>query len=129
MTKIRWFDENDNEFFRENTHSVEMEPIAEIGGSFEEFIVGLNFYSKSLDKSEITTLLGAEPTKAWNPNEKHPVGNGKQSRITDWGKWYFNSKRDKTDLNTKLDELLGKFTTDLNKWEMLTAKYDAWIDM
>jgi len=129
MEKIRWFDENDKEIIRENVSTDEIQHIAEVGGTFEEFSVGLNFYSKSLDKSEITNLLGAEPTKAWNPNEKHPIGNGKQSRMTDWGKWYFNSKRDKTDLNIKLEELLGKFTNDLEKWKILTTKYDTWIDI
>ena len=54
MDKIRWFDENDNEIIRENINSEEMVHIAEIGGRFEEFSVGLNFYSKSLNQIEIT---------------------------------------------------------------------------
>jgi len=129
MDKIRWFDENDNEIIRENINSEEMVHIAEIGGRFEEFSVGLNFYSKSLNQIEITECLGAKPSKALNPNEKHPIGNGKNSRITNWGKWYFTSKRDKTDLNIKLEELLGKFTNDLEKWKILTSKYESWIDV
>jgi hypothetical protein len=129
MNSTRWFDENDNEIIRENISSDEMEQIAEVGGSFEEFSVGLNFYSKSLDRMEITNCLGAKPTKAWNANEKHPIGNAKRSRITDWGKWYFKSKRDKTDLNTKLEDLLATFTNDLEKWKLLTTKYESWIDV
>ncbi|WP_215226690.1 DUF4279 domain-containing protein [Echinicola shivajiensis] len=129
MDSTRWFDENGNEIIRKPIDLEEVEPIAEIGGTFEEFSVGLNFYSEKLDKAEITRLIGAEPTKSWNPGESHPIGNSKKTRITDWGKWYLISKRDNTDLNIKLKELLGSLTSDLEKWKLLTSKYDAWIDV
>jgi len=129
MDSIRWFDEDGKEIIHEPVNLNETEPIAEIGGVFEEFSVGLNFYSKTLDRQEITKLLGVEPTKSWNANERHSVGNTKKTRITDWGKWYLNSKRDKTDLNIKLKDLLESLTMDLEKWKILTSKYEAWIDV
>ena len=107
----------------------QMEHIAVIGGVFEEFSVGVNFYSKKLDRQEITKLLGKDPTKSWNPNERHPIGSSNKTRITDWGKWYLNSKRDKIDLNIKLKDLLESLTSDLEVWKYLTSKYEAWIDV
>lgn len=125
----RWFDENGNEIIREPVNLNETEHIAEIGGSFEEFSVGVNFYSEHLDKGEITELIGSKPTKAWNQGERHPIGNTKKTRITDWGKWYLSSQRDSKDLNLKLQELFDSLTSDLNKWRTLTTKYESWIDV
>ncbi len=129
MTSTRWFDENGKEIIREPVNLDETEHIAEVGGMVEEFSVGVNFYSNKLDKQEITKLLGCEPTKSWNPNEKHPIGNSNKTRITDWGKWYLSSQRDNTDLNAKLKGLLQSLTMDLEKWKILTSKYEAWIDI
>ncbi len=129
MSPTRWFDENGKEIIREPVNLDETEHIAEIGGNFEEFSVGLNFYSENLDRQEITELIGEKPTKSWNPGERHSVGNSKKTRITEWGKWYLTSKRDKTDLNVKLKDLLHSLTMDLGKWKILTSKYEAWIDV
>ncbi|ESU24559.1 hypothetical protein FLJC2902T_31990 [Flavobacterium limnosediminis JC2902] len=129
MNSARWFDENGKEIIKERANLDESECVAEIGGIFEEFSVGVNFYSNKLNKQEITELLGVEPTKSWNPNERHSVGNSNKTRITNWGKWYLSSKRDKTDLNVKLTNLLQSLTTDLDKWKILTSKYEAWIDV
>jgi len=129
MTPTRWFDVNGDEIIREPINLDETEHIAEIGGNFEEFSVGINFYSEHLDKDEITSLIGAQPTKAWNQGERHQVGNSKKSRITDWGKWYLTTKRDSTDLNIKLKDFLESLTSDLEKWKLLTSKYESWIDI
>jgi len=129
MSPTKWFDENGKEIIREPVNPNEMEHIAEIGGTFEEFSVGVNFYSKKLDRQEITKLIGVEPTKSWDPGERHPVGNSKRTRITDWGKWYLTTKRDNTDLNIKLKDLLDSLTSDLENWRILTSKYETWVDV
>lgn len=129
MTSIRWFDENGKEIIREPLNLDQTEHIAEVGGVFEEFSVGIEFYSKTLDRQEITKLLDAEPTKSWNPNERHAVGNSNKTRITDWGKWYLSSEQDKTDLNLKLKDLLGRLTEDLENWKTLTSKYETCISI
>ena len=129
MDAIKWFDENGNEIIHEPENSDLIEQLTEVGGIFEEFRVGINFYSKSLDRNEITALLGKEPTKSWNPNEKHSVGNSNKTRTTDWGIWYLQSKRDKIELNIKLKDLLESLTLDLDNWKVLTSKYEAWIDV
>lgn len=129
MSSTKWFDENGNEIVRKYPNNDELEYIGEIGGAFEEFSVGLNFYSENLDKHEISKLVGSQPTKSWNPGEIHPIGNSNKTRITGWGKWYLSSIRDRTDLNVKLKELLLGLTTDLENWKILTSKYQAWIDV
>ena len=127
MKPTKWFDDEGNEIIREPVDPANMEHVAEIGGNFEEFSVGLNFYSEHLDKDEITSLIGKEPTKSWNPGERHPVGNSKRTRITDWGKWYLTTERDSKDLNQKICELLEGLTKDLGRWKELTSRYETWI--
>ena len=126
---IRWFDENGKEIIQEPMQSDNLEHIAEIGGNFEEFSVGVNFYSENLDREEITSLLGHNPTKAWNAGERHPMGNSGKTRIVNWEKWYLSSERDTTDLNIKLRDLFKKLTNDLENWRHLTSKYESWIDV
>ena len=126
---IQWFDENGKEIIQEPVKTEDLEVVAEIGGNFEEFTVGINFYSENLDREEITSLLGHNPTKAWNAGEKHPIGNSNKTRITNWGKWYLNSERDATDLNIKLRNLINDLTCDLEKWRNLTSKYESWVDV
>jgi len=125
----RWFDEDGKEIIREPVNLEELEPIAEVGGNFEEFSVGVNFYSENLDREEITSLLGHNPTKAWNAGERHPVGNSRKTKMTNWGKWYLSSERDSIDLNIKLRSLFEYLTDDLEKWRTLTSKYESWVDV
>ena len=125
----REFDEDGTEIIREPVNLEELEAIAEIGGNFEEFSVGVNFYSENLEKEEITNLLGHNPTKAWNAGERRPIGYTKKTQITNWGKWYLSSERDTTDLNIKLRNLFENLTSDLDKWRTLTSKYESWVDV
>ncbi len=129
METTKWFDKNGKEIIREPIKFEDLEHIAEIGGNFEEFSVGINFYSENLDRDEITSLLGHSPTKAWNAGERHPMGNSGRTRVTNWGKWYLSSERDSTDLNIKLKNLFEDLTDDLDKWRTLTSKYESWIDV
>ena len=52
----RWFDENGKEIIHELSDNLEC--IAEISGDFEEFSIGISFYSENLYREEITSLLG-----------------------------------------------------------------------
>lgn len=130
MEKItRWFDENGKEIIREPVNFEELELITEVGGELEQSSLGINFYSEHLDKDEITELIGIQPTKSWNPNERHRMGNRGLYRMTNWGKWYFHTERDSRDINIKIDELLSKLTPNLNIWNKLTSKYEVWMDV
>src|SRR5687768_13300732 len=129
MDSNRWFDENGDEIIKESIKPDNQEVIAEVGGELEESRVSINFYSENLDKNEITQLLRSEPTNAWNPGERHPIGNRGRSRITNWGKWYVTTERDQADINEKLTGLLNSLSKDLKVWEILSTKYQAWIDV
>jgi len=129
LNPTRWFDETGKEIIREPVNMDDTEVIAEVGGGFDEFSVGINFYSENLDREEITDLLGVHPTKSWNPGEMHKIGNGRRSRITDWGKWYLSTKRDSVDVNEKLISLIESMTKDLEAWKHLTDKYESWVDV
>tara|TARA_R110000850_G_scaffold78437_7_gene169630 strand:+ start:323 stop:838 length:516 start_codon:yes stop_codon:yes gene_type:complete len=125
----RWFDAEGKEIQKKPMNSNDMEFITEIGGELEESIVGINFYSFQLNKDEISELLGAKPSKAWNPNELHPFGNRGGSRMTNWGKWYLNSARDQNDINDKVKLLFDGLTKNLEHWKTLTSKYEVWVDI
>ena len=129
METEKWFDENEKEIIREPVKDENLECIAELGGNFEEFNVGINFYSKNIDREEITNLLEHNPTKAWNAGERHPIGNSGKTRITDWGKWLLWAGRNATDVNIKLRNLFKDLTDDLDKWQKLTSKYESWVEV
>jgi hypothetical protein len=129
MSNSRIFDENGVERFPEAVSMEKLEYIGEIGGTLEESSVGINFTSDKLDRHEITKSLGVFPTKAWNPGEKHPIGNKGHTRITDWGMWYYDDTRDSLELNDKLIKLFGRLNQDLTVWKDLTEKYEVWIDV
>jgi len=126
---IRFFDQDGNEIKQEPINVDDQEFIGEIGGNCDEYSIGLNFYSEELDKDEISNLLNHKPTKSWNPNELHPIGNGQKFRKTNWGKWYLQSDREKIDLNLKIQKLLQQLNNDLDVWIKLTTKYECWIDI
>ncbi|UYW01748.1 hypothetical protein K5I29_02150 [Flavobacterium agricola] len=60
--------------------------------------ITLTFVSDALNKNEITTALGIEPTFAWNANEVLELGSSKKIRVADTGKWSLKSV-------TKIDNL------------------------
>jgi len=80
----RYFDSDGNEIPSPKPVG-EMSSIAEVGGKFDETAIVLYVFSESLSKERVTSLLGLQPTKAWNPGEQHPVGNGMsgKTKITD----------------------------------------------
>ena len=129
MAPTRWFDENGNEIIRQAYDPDQREHVAEIGGNLDVSGVGLNVYGEVFDKEEVSSLLAASPSKAWNPGEKHSIGNGKKSRITDWGKWYMSGPKDEREVEAKIIELLNQLSQDLDNWKLLTNKYEVWIDV
>ena len=104
----------------------EMEHVCEIGGQFDETLVQLSVYSEVLDRHEVTTLLEIKPTKAWNPGEQHPIGNGKGgSCIVDWGKWLLTTELDRNPAGPKIQDLLQQCTSNLTSWHTLASKFDT----
>lgn len=107
----------------------DLEHICEVGGEFDETSVTLQVYSENLDRHEVTELLGVEPTKSWNANEPHPVGNGKsgKQRIVDFGKWYLSTESNTSPISEKFEEIFSACNQDLEVWKKLSSKYELWV--
>ena len=105
----------------------ELEYVCEIGGYVDETLITLSVHSEHLDRDEVTTLLGVQPTKAWNPGERHPIGKTGRTRVTDWGKWLLQGDHDNNPVEPKILHLLQRCTPDFNAWHILTSKYDVWL--
>ena len=103
------------------------EVILECGGIVDETAITLSVYSETLDRKRVTKILGVEPTRAWNPGERHPYGYRGRTRIVDWGKWFLSTEHDETPIDEKLASFFRLFTEDLNTWKLLATEYQTWL--
>lgn len=106
----------------------ELEYVCTIGGEFDQTKVVLSVYSKQLDKQEVSNLLEVDPTKAWNPNEPHPVGNKERIRVVDWGKWMLEYSTH-VSIDQQIEMLLSQCTKNLEHWRLLNEKYEVWLSV
>lgn len=102
----------------------ELEYVCEIGGEFDEASVTLSVFSTKLDRHLVTQLLRVNPTKAWNPNEPHPLGTKGKTRVVDWGKWYLSIEADTMPVEEKIKSLLAQCTDNLEHWHTLACDYE-----
>jgi hypothetical protein len=125
----RFFDADGNEITSSLSPAGELQHLCTIGGDFDETSVTLFVYSENLDRDEVSRLLGVQPTKAWNPGERHPLGNGRsgRTRIVDWGKWWLEIDRNRNPVEPKIRKLLQQCTSDLEAWHKLASKYEVWL--
>ena len=124
----RYFDSNGKEIYPPKPMG-EISSITEVGGKFDETAIILSVFSESLNKERVTELLCLEPTKAWNPGERHPVGNGKsgKTKITDWGKWWYEADRNYDPVEPKILTLFNLASNDLSAWKTLSSDYQTWL--
>ena len=127
MTRI--FDSKGNDITPSIPDISEMEYVCTMGGEFDETLITLSVYAENLDRDEITKTLGVEPTTAWNPGERHLLGNGKsgKTRITDWGKWCLKTGRNRNPVEPKIRKIFQLCTSDLNSWHTIASKYEIWL--
>ena len=107
----------------------DLEYLCEIGGGFDETSVTLSLYSERLDRRRVSDLLDVTPTKAWDPGERHPLGNKGKTRICEWGKWYLSTDSDTRPVEEKIRELLDRCSPDLEHWKQLSSDYDMWLEV
>ena len=103
------------------------ELLLQVGGKFDETSVTLSAYSERLDRHRVTALLGVNPSEAWDPGERHPLGKKGKTRICDWGKWVLSIEYDTRPVEDKIRELLGQCTQDISRWQQLASDYDIWL--
>jgi Domain of unknown function (DUF4279) len=85
-------------------------------------VATLRVRGEELNPSEITRLLGSEPTYAYSKGEvlARPKG-----RIAKFGMWQLEAAPlEPSDFNTQVASLLDQLTQELQIWQELTAKYD-----
>ena len=121
----RFFDKDGNEF--KYTTDPNAEVIGEIGGKPDRTGVTVSVYSKLLDKDRVTQLLEANPTSAWNPNERRAYGFHGQTRTDDWGKWFLATETDDESLDEKIEKLFAACTQNLDNWLLLSEEYETWF--
>ena len=123
----RFFDADGNEIITPSKPVGELVQIIELGGDFDETADILSVYSEELSREEVSSLLEVQPTKAWNPGEKHAVGTGRsgKTRIIDWGKWMLEVERNHEPVEPKIHNLLRSCTKNLEAWRTVSAKYNT----
>jgi hypothetical protein len=129
MAKL--FDKDGNDITPVMPDTDNLVHLGEIGGEFEECAVSISFQSENLDKHKITELLGVAPTKAWNPKEKYPVGNGKSGKfmMQDWGLWVLESEIKDNDPEKQITALFERCSQNLDRWTTLSSEYDATLSI
>ena len=104
------------------------EPVSELlwfaGGEVDETSVCLRVFGDDLVPSELSDLLGVQPTKSWR---KGDVFQGKKyDRIQKTGSWHLSTERQAdVSLEAQINQLLDQITPDLTIWAQLIGQYDV----
>lgn len=85
--------------------------------------VSLRIVGDDVDPDEITQLLGREPDFGLRKGQTVVSNTGKE-RVERRGRWIIQSeRRDPSDPNTQLRELLESTTSDVEVWKSITAQH------
>jgi hypothetical protein len=87
-------------------------------------LVALRIYGDHLVPDEISTLLGAQPTKARTKSEKIIGAKGNPVRVAKTGSWHLDAEaRIPEDMDGQIQEILAKLPSDLSVWQGLTRRF------
>jgi hypothetical protein len=82
----------------------------------------LRIAGDDLDPSEVTRLLGAEPSSSQFMGQELPTPSG--VRIAKFGHWRLRAETaEPEDMNGQVAEILGRLTNDLQVWQSLAARF------
>lgn len=79
----------------------------------------LAFFGDDLDPSELSTLLGAEPTRAYRKGDDERAPGRRGSWLIEVG------ERVPGDVDAQIQELLTSLTSDLAVWRYLTERLES----
>lgn len=86
--------------------------------------VSLRIFGETLDPSEVSALLGCEPTRSQRKGEA-VVENG-ASHEAETGAWFLESDEPThLDIESQVESLLHRLTGDPDEWASLTDRYAA----
>ena len=87
-------------------------------------VATLRIAGNDLIPSEVSAMLGAEPTFAREKGKEWLTPRGK-SRIATTGQWHLHAAdTEPENLDAQVAELLGKLTSDLSVWRKLSTKFE-----
>jgi hypothetical protein len=92
----------------------------------QKSVVALRIWGDDLTPDEITTLLGASPTRAQTKGDRFVGKKTRHVRIAKAGMWSLcASDREPEDMDGQIHEILSQLTGDLTVWQTITRKYYA----
>jgi hypothetical protein len=86
-------------------------------------VASLRIAGDALDPTEVTRLLGAEPSWGQVKGQQLPSKSG--TRVARIGMWSLEATpMEPEDLNSQVAELLGRLTSDLEVWKSLGDRFE-----
>jgi hypothetical protein len=85
--------------------------------------VSLRIVGEALNPSEITRLLGVEPTRSARRGDTSRISSGREV-IARFGSWLLDAA-DSGNLNTQIGTLLATLPSDPTVWHELSKRYDC----
>lgn len=93
-------------------------------GAFEYSQATLRIFGDDLIPDELSSLLGAKPTKSHKQGEKQVGKTSNKVRIAKTGCWFLQAEKSKPEnLEAQIAEILSQLTSDLVVWERLSQSY------
>jgi hypothetical protein len=87
-------------------------------------MVALRITGDEIVPSDVTSLLGCEPTKGVVKGQKFKHENARLERVAKTGMWSLSATdRQPEDLDSQIFEILGKLSTDLTVWKQIAQLY------
>lgn len=93
-------------------------------GIAEHSVVAFRIFGDDLVPSEVTGLLGCNPTAAYSKGDVR-IGQKTGNRYVEkTGRWSLSAKdRRPEDIPSQISEILARLTQDLGVWDQLSSKY------
>jgi hypothetical protein len=86
-------------------------------------VASLRIAGDALDPTEITRLLGAEPSRGQVKGQALPSQSG--TRVARIGMWSLKATAtEPEDLNSQVAEILGRLSSDLEVWKSLGDRFE-----
>jgi Domain of unknown function (DUF4279) len=93
-------------------------------GIADHSVVALRIYGDDLVPSEVTALLGCEPTVAYSKGDVRIGKKTGSEYVEKTGRWSLSAgDRRPEDIPAQIEEILAKLSQDLAIWSQIKSKY------
>ncbi len=87
-------------------------------------VAALRITAEDLVPSEVSALLGCEPTKAWAKGDS--LTSPRPTRTASFGMWRLHAdETEPADLDAQVTSILGRLTSNESAWAELRVRYDV----